>query len=76
MRELKDIYKTDKEVMRLLKVKELRHLIAGTDKGDLSLMIRKDEPMTEYRFVLDAVPVSDEVNNFLLKQFNKILFIL
>lgn len=76
MKELKELYKKDKEIMRVLKVDELRHIIAHTDKGDLSLMIRKDQNMGEYRFVLDAVPMEDEKNKKLMSLFNGVLFTL
>jgi hypothetical protein len=70
MKELKDVYKNDNELMKMLKVGEIRHVLAHTDKGDLCLMIRKGQLMGDYRFVLDAVPVSEEVNKYLIKQLD------
>lgn len=55
---------SDHTIMNILKVTELRHLIAHTNLGELTLMLRKGE--TEYRFILDAVPVSNEQNKELL----------
>lgn len=50
--------KNDNEVMNVLKVSEIRHMLAHTNVGDLTLLIRKGE--TEYTFCLDAVPVDRE----------------
>lgn len=52
----------DNRIMKLLGVTELRHLVAHTNHGELTLMIRLGEDEASYRYVLDAVPVSDEVN--------------
>ena len=57
--------KQDNKVMEILGTKEIRHAILSTDKGDLSLLIRKGE--TSYTFVLDAVPVSKETNTELME---------
>lgn len=56
--------KSDTKIMELLKTKEIRHYIAQTDLGDLTLMLRKGE--TKYRLVLDSVPVSDEIHDELM----------
>lgn len=56
--------KSDHIVMDALDVTELRHLIAETNKGSLTLMIRKGE--SSYRLVLDAVPLDDEKNKELM----------
>lgn len=66
--------KIDNKVMTDLKLNEIRHVIAHTDKGDLCLMLRKDGAAKDYRFVLDAVPMSDEQNKELLDLFNGVLF--
>lgn len=55
----------DNKVMKLLGLNEIRHLIAHTNKGELTIMLRKDESMHDYRFVLDAVPLDDEQNSAL-----------
>lgn len=56
--------KSDHKIMELLEVTELRHFVAQTNKGELTLMLRKGE--TAYRLVLDAVPVSQETHNILM----------
>lgn len=55
----------DQAIIKLLGVNELRHFIATTSKGDLTLQLRKGE--TEYRLVLDAVPLDEETNDKLMK---------
>lgn len=66
--------KNDNAVMRALKLSEIRHVIAHTNKGDLCLMLPFEGTSKDYRFVLDAVPLSDEDNTKLLKLFNGVLF--
>lgn len=56
--------KSDHKIMESLGVTELRHFVAQTNKGELTLMLRKGE--TKYRLVLDAVPVSEEVHDELM----------
>jgi len=58
--------------MRILKVSVLNHLILKTDKGDLTLQIRKGEET--YQFVLDSVPVSEEKQKELETFYKGILF--
>jgi 5'(3')-deoxyribonucleotidase len=60
--------KSDKAIMRILKIKELRHVLAHTSSGELCRCIRKDED--EYFFTLDAVPVSKEQNEELKKIYD------
>jgi len=50
--------KQDNELMRILKVNEIRHLIVSTDKGELCRVIRKGED--NYHYTLDAVPLDKE----------------
>lgn len=57
--------KSDTKIMEILGVEELRHLIAETNKGSLTLMLRKGE--TEYHLVLDAVPLNKEDNKDLMQ---------
>lgn len=66
--------KQDNLAMKVLKVNELRHIICTTDKGDLSMMLRKGGGENDYRFILDAVPCEDKQNKELLQLFNGILF--
>lgn len=68
--------KTDNEVMKLLKVSELNHFIARTDKGELMLHIPFQGKSEDYRFKLDSVKVDDATNKELIKQFNGILYTL
>lgn len=56
---------TDLKIMKALKVSQLRHPLAITDKGELSILLRYGE--TEYRFMLDSVPCEDDVNAQLFK---------
>lgn len=55
--------------MKLLGITEIRHHVALTNHGELTLMLRLGEDETGYRYVLDAVPVSDEVNAELKELF-------
>lgn len=64
-----DIQK-DKEIMLILKLKELRHVIAHTPMGEICLCLRFDED--NYFFTLDAVPVEKERNEKLLKLYKPI----
>ena len=56
--------KLDNFIMEQLKCQEVRHYIADTNKGALTLMLRKGE--TKYIFVLDAVPVEKDVHDELM----------
>lgn len=51
--------------MEVLGVTEIRHYVAQTNKGDLTLMLRKGE--SEYNFVLDAVPLDKDMNKELME---------
>lgn len=66
--------KQDNLAMKVLKVNELRHIICSTDKGDLSLMLRKGGTERDYRFILDAVPLDEAKNKELMQLFNGTLF--
>lgn len=48
----------DNQIMEILKVRQLRHPLGWTDKGEFSLLIRKGEK--DYTFMLDAVPLDEE----------------
>ncbi len=61
----------DNKIMKLLGTAELRHLIAHTTKGELTLSIRKGETAQNYRFVLDSVPLEDDHNDE-LKELYKV----
>lgn len=59
--------KNDVEIMKLLKIGEIRHVLAHTDRGELCICLRKGE--TKYFFTLDAVEVDKDVNEGLMKIF-------
>lgn len=52
--------KDDQKIMDLLKLDTIAHMIAYTSKGILSLQLRSGEK--KYQFILDAVPVNEELN--------------
>src|SRR6185295_12468239 len=55
---------TDTKIIELLDMKELSRVIAHTDKGILTLQLRKGE--NTYHLVLDAVPVEKALNKELM----------
>lgn len=61
----------DNKIMTLTKVNEIRHVLAHTDRGDLTVGLAKGLTDLEYRFYLDAVPFSVENNKQLLDIFNE-----
>jgi len=63
---LKEQSKQDNIIMRLLKLSELRRPIAWTNKGELSIRLPYKGTEVDYKFILDAVPVSDEENKKLI----------
>ena len=62
---LDELLKTDKELMRLLKVDSVGHYVAETYKGVLRLVLRKEEE--QHFFTLDAVPLEKELNDRLIR---------
>ena len=74
MESLKLKAERDNQLMKLLKVSEIRHIICHTDKGDFALMLTRDSK--DYHFVLDAVPVDPKLNKELLKLFKGVLYTL
>lgn len=54
----------DSQIMKSINVSEMRHMLAHTNVGDLTLLLRKGE--VEYTFCLDAVPVSKDQNKELM----------
>lgn len=66
----------DNQLMKLLRVSEIRHIVCHTDKGDFCLMLTKDGVAKDYRFVLDAVPVEPKLNKELITMFDGVLFTL
>lgn len=61
---MKDKLKKDDQIMKILKVSEVRRLICGTEKGMLELFIRKGE--NNYALSLDSVPLDKETNKELM----------
>lgn len=66
---LKQKSKVDNAIMRVLKVSELSHRIAGTTRGELTLKLTFGQSERDYRFYLDAVPVDDVQNKNLLSLY-------
>lgn len=71
---LKERAKIDNIAMRIIKSSEIRYVIAHTNKGDLSLMLPFEGKETDYKFVLDAVPLDEEQNRKLLDLYDGVLF--
>lgn len=64
----------DNAIMHVLKVDELSHILARTDKGDLTLKLRKGATHKDYVFHLDSVPYPEETNAKLLELFDGVLW--
>lgn len=73
---LKELALRDNNIMRIAKLETISHVICNTDKGQLTLMLRKNGSEQDYRLVLDAVPFTDKENEEMLSQFIDILFTL
>lgn len=63
----------DNDVMKVLKVEQLRHIVAHTNHGDLTLQLKKGQTEQDYIFVLDAVPCNAEQNKDLKILYKDIL---
>jgi len=61
--------KQDNELMRILKVSEIRHLIATTNNGQLFKVLRFGE--IEYHYTLDAVPLNKEKTEEIIKLYGE-----
>jgi len=57
--------KQDKETMSALNVSEIRRIICDTDKGLLSLVLKKNTD--EYFLMLDAVHLDKETNKTIME---------
>lgn len=66
---LEHMAQVDNALMRSLKVSELGHKLASTDRGELLLKLPFKGEWRDYRFYLDAVPVDDVQNKSLLKLY-------
>jgi len=69
MKQLEQKAKEDNLIMSVLKVSELGHTVASTNKGPLVLRLPYRGSARDYRFVLDAVPLDDKKNKELIKLF-------
>lgn len=76
MKSLIEKSETDNMIMTLLGTSEIRHIIAHTNKGELSLMLPFKGTAEDYKFILDAVPLEAKDNKELIELFNGILFTL
>jgi len=73
---LSDKAKRDNKVMEHLKVSEINHFIARTNRGELMLHLPYQGTSEDYWFILDSVRVDPEANKELIKSFNGILYTL
>ena len=61
---MQETIKKDSKIMEMLKVSTINRIVCNTDKGMLTLQIRKGE--SKYELVLDSVPLLPEVNKELM----------
>lgn len=61
----------DNKIMLVTKVNEIRHVLARTDKGELTVGLSKGQSDLMYQFFLDSVPFSEAINKELLTIFNE-----
>lgn len=61
---MEKVIKQDDAIMKSLGLKTINRIICNTDKGYLTLQIRKGEK--NYHLVLDAVPLNEETNKELM----------
>lgn len=71
MKELELKAKNDNLIMGILKVSELGHIVATTNKGPLVLRLPYKGSARDYRFILDAVPFDNKSNKELIARFFK-----
>ncbi len=69
---ISDKIRKDQMVMDLTKTSLISHVIATTDKGSLTLNLRKGE--VSYFFSLDSVPFDSKINRELLEAFDGVLY--
>ena len=62
----------DNKIMLVTKTNEIRHILANTDKGQLTVGLSKGQSDLMYQFYLDAVPFSEANNKELLSIFNEV----
>ena len=61
----------DNKIMLVTKTNEIRHILANTDKGQLTVGLSKGQSDLMYQFYLDSIPYSRENNDELVKIFNE-----
>lgn len=71
---LKEKAKISNIAMSILKASEVREVIAHTNKGDLCLVLPFKGSSDDFKFVLDAVPLSIEENAKLFALYNDVIF--
>lgn len=74
MMTIQDKAKLDNKIMKAMKVGEIRHVVAETNKGQLNLMLALGGTHHDYKFVLDAVPFDEKTNKQLIEFFDGILY--
>lgn len=74
MKTIEQLHKVDTEVMRALRLSEIRHVIAYTSKGDLTFVLPWAGTKDDYTFYLDSVPVDDESNQKLILLYKGVIF--
>ena len=66
--------KQDNRLMNALKIKEIRHILAATDRGALCLTLKEGGSFNDYRFTLDAIPFDDKDNQQLMNFYEGTLY--
>lgn len=66
--------KIDNQIMKTIKVEEISHILAKTNRGELTMRLVRGGVGLDYRFFLDAVPFDDKDNEYLLELFTPLLF--
>lgn len=70
MKTLRELAIIDNRVMKALKLRSISHYVLSTDQGPLQMQLRFEGTEADYKFVLDAVPVEESINEDLLKLFD------
>lgn len=74
MIKLSEKARLDNRLMKALKVSEIRHILAQTDKGQLCLTLKSGGTVADYKFTLDAVPFDTKENKQLMEFYNGTLY--
>lgn len=61
----------DQKLLNSLKVNTVSHLLCKTDKGELTLLLRKNAK--SYELQLDQVPVSEDDATFIMPNLEHLL---